>query len=240
MEIFSVLFGKVLGFIYDLIPNYGITIILFTILTKILLFPLTYKQLKMSKEMAVIQPKMKAVQEKYKNDKEMMNRKMLELYKEHNYNPFSGCLPSIVNLILIIGLFGVLREPGKYVFATQELLEQATHQPFLWIPNLSLPDLMSNLIPAGPEFLTKIPGLLPIVSAVLTYFSMQMTPMPAQQEGQKQPNMMAVLKFLMPGMILLYGTGFSAGLVLYWTTSTLLQIVQQYFMNRMNKAEEMN
>ena len=173
MSIFAEVFGYLLGLIYNLVQNYGVAIIIFTLLTKLILMPFTIKQLRSSKAMAALQPKMKEIQEKYKDNKEKQNQMMVELYKEHNYNPLSGCLPLLIQFPIIIGLFTALREPGTYVFVNNpDLLELATQQSFLWMKNLSNPDLISNIFSTGPAWLIGLPGLMPVMSAALTYFQM--------------------------------------------------------------------
>lgn len=238
MSIFAEVFGYLLGLIYGVVKDYGVAIILFTLITKLILMPFTIKQLRSSKEMAAIQPKMKEIQEKYKNDKEKQNQKMLELYKEHNYNPLSGCLPLLIQFPIIIGLFTALREPATYVFANNpELLETATHQTFLWMQNLSQPDLMSNIFSSGPEWLMRMPGLMPILSAVLTYFQMSSMNSAQAGAGANQNSSLKMMQTIFPLMILFWGTSLSAGLILYWTVGSIFQIGQQYLMKRPTKGE---
>lgn len=224
MGFLAELAGMLLRFIYDLVGNYGISIIIFTLVTKLLLFPLTLKQLQSSRQQQLIQPKMKEISEKYKNDKDKQSQALLELYKEHGINPFSGCLPLLIQLPIIIGLFNALREPGVYVFADSvELLEAATHQAFLWIPNLSKPDLLMNILPDNvPEFMNNLPGLMPIISAAFTYIQMSSTP--GMDNGGSSMKIMAII---MPAMFLMWGTSLSAGLILYWTISSIFQFIQQ-------------
>lgn len=237
MTIFAQIFGYLLGFIFSFVKDYGITIIIFTLLTKLLLLPLTIKQLKSSKEMAAIQPKIKEIQEKYKSNPEKMQQLTMELYKEHNYNPLSGCLPILIQFPIIIGLFTALRQPELYVFADNpELLKIATHDAFLWVPNLSEPDLLVNIFKNGPEWLVTLPGILPITSAALTYFQMK-TMNSSSGANEAAATQMKVMQTIFPIMILFWGKSFSAGLILYWTVGNLFQIVQQYLMNRQVKGD---
>lgn len=236
MAILAQFFGYILGQIYGFVQDYGISIIIFTLLTKLLLMPITIKQLKSSREMAALQPKIKALQEKYKNDKEKQSQMMMELYKEHNYNPLSGCLPLLIQMPIIIGLFTALRQPENYVFASDpDLLISATHDTFLWIKNLAEPDLMSNLFSTGPAWLLGLPGLMPILSAALTYF--QMSSMNSMQGDVAQNSSMKTMQLILPAMILFWGTSMSAGLILYWTVGNIFQIIQQYIMKRPIKGE---
>ena len=204
-----------MNFLYGIVGNYGITIILFTVVVKLVLLPLTIQQLKSTKAMSVIQPKIKELQEKYKNDKEKLNVKTMELYKEHKINPVGGCLPLLIQLPIIFGLFEVLREPTKYI--ADPVFTTAVNEAFLWIPNLSEPD--------------KI--ILPILAGITTYFSMN-----SANTGAIQNQTMKMMNMILPFMILWWGRSFPAGLTLYWVVSNLFQMAQQYLMPKVGKSKE--
>ncbi|MEW9121440.1 MAG: YidC/Oxa1 family membrane protein insertase [Thermotaleaceae bacterium] len=214
------MFGKPLGmllnFLYGLIGNYGISIIFFTIIVKLILMPLTFQQLKQTKLMADLQPKMKELQNKYKNDKETLNIKTMELYKEHKVNPVGGCLPLLIQMPIIFGLFAVLREPVKYI--TDPSFVQAVNESFLWIPNLSEPD----------------PIILPVLAGITTYFSMNS----ASNAGAAQNPSMKTMNMIFPFMILWWGRSFPAGLTLYWVVSNLFQAGQQFVIQRVGTPKE--
>jgi len=237
LAIFAQIFGYLLGLIYGVVKDYGIAIIIFTLITKLLLMPFTIKQLRSQKAMADIQPKMKEIQEKYKDNKEKQNQMLVELYKEHKYNPLSGCLPLLIQFPIIIGLFTAMRQPETYVFVNNpDLLAQATQDAFLWIGNLSLPDLMSNIFKSGPEWFLGFPGLMPIISAALTYFQMSSTTT-STGGSDAMNNQMKIMQIFFPVMILFWGKTMSAGLILYWTVGSIFQIVQQYIMKRPAKGD---
>lgn len=204
--------GALLKLIFDLTNNYGLSIILFTVVVKLLTVPLTLKQTKSMKELQEIQPKLKKLQEKYKNDKEQLNIKTMELYKEHNISPFGGCLPLLIQFPIIIGLFAALREPGVYVFQSQAAYE-SINTSFLWLSNLAIPD----------------PYLwgLPLLAGLTTYLSSvtMSTGAPADQ-NQK------IMTYFMPIMIFWWGKSFPAGLTLYWVVSNVFQTVQQLIIKR--------
>lgn len=226
--------GSILHFIYGVIPSYGLSIIIFTLIVKFALVPLTIKQMKSTKEMSKIQPELKKLQEKYKNDKETLNVKQMELYKEHSINPFAGCLPLLVQFPIIIGLFSVLREPITYVFNGDAVAyAEAIAQNFLWLKDLSQPDLIGTMLPSAPEFLKTMPGILPIASAVLTYFSFS-----TMNTGQQENQMTKSMKLFMPLMILMWGRTFSAGLIIYWTVSNAFQLVQQVLIQGVNTSSK--
>ncbi len=115
MSSISTLFGYILNFIYELVKNYGLAIIILSILLKIVLLPLSIKQQKTMKKTAKIQEKVKELQEKYKNDQMKMNQEMMDLYKKENLSPFSGCLTSIIQIILLFAMFGLVRSPLTYM-----------------------------------------------------------------------------------------------------------------------------
>jgi YidC/Oxa1 family membrane protein insertase len=193
--------GLLLKWIFDLIGDYGLSIIVFTVVVKLVMVPLTVKQMKSMKKMQEIQPKIKEVQEKYKNDKEQLNVKVMELYKEHKVSPFGGCLPLLIQFPIIIGLFAVLRKPELYGFS-----EEIVASGFLWVPNLSLAD----------------PWILPLLAGATTYLSsITMTSMSKGDPTQK------IMTYFFPIMIFWWGRSFPAGLTLYWVVSNIFQAVQQ-------------
>ena len=111
MSSISSLFGYILNFIYNLVNNYGLAIITFSILLKLILLPLSIKQQKTMKKTAKIQSKMKEIQDKYKNDQMKMNQEMMDLYKREKLSPFSGCLTSIIQIVILFAMFGLVRSP---------------------------------------------------------------------------------------------------------------------------------
>ena len=111
----SNLFGYALNFIYEMIQNYGLAIILFSVLLKIILLPFSIKQQKTMKKTAELQVKVKELQEKYKNDQMKLNQEIMDLYKKENMSPLSGCLPSIIQIILLLAMFGLVRNPLTYM-----------------------------------------------------------------------------------------------------------------------------
>lgn len=217
MGFIAVPLGYLLTFIYKLVGNYGISLIILTVLVKLLLYPLYFKQIKSTASMSSLQPKMKAIQEKYKNDKEKMNEEMGKLYKEENFNPMGGCLPMLIQLPIIWGLFTLLRNPIKYM--ADENMIFAVHQSFLWIKDLGQPDLW----------------ILPIAAAVSTYISFAMTQqLTGQNEmmGGQGKSMNMIMKYFFPLSILWLARAYPAGLAIYWAGGQFIQI----FLNiRMNK-----
>lgn len=114
-EFFANIFGYLLNFLYNIVNNYGIAIILFTVIIKLLLLPLSIKQQKTMKKTVKIQEKVKVLQFKYKNDQEKLNQEMMNLYKSENMSPFSGCLTGIIQLLLLLSIFYLVRSPITYM-----------------------------------------------------------------------------------------------------------------------------
>ncbi len=211
--------GLLLSFIYGLIGNYGITILIFTLIVKCALYPLYAKQITSTANMSKIQPKLRELQQKYANDKETLNIKTMELYKEENFNPMAGCLPMLIQMPIVIGLFTLLRDPMNFMTGTTMLM--AIHEKFLWIMDLSQPD----------------PWILPVAAGITTFISFVQTQ--KQQSGNaanaQMAPMMNMMKYFFPIMIVWMGRSFPAGLTIYWFFGTFIQI---FFNLHLNKVRE--
>ena len=228
MSIIYSILGSLLKIIYDMVGHYGWSIIIFTLIVKIALLPLSHAQNRSMKEMQALQPKMDEIKKKYPNNQEKQSQLTMELYREHNVNPFMGCLPLLVQFPLLIGLFGVLRNPVQYVFGTEAAFQQAD-QGFFWIKSMSQPDV----IMVGA---VAIPFILPIISAVATYVDSML-----MQRGQPKNQMTTTMTYMMPILLLIWGRTFPSGVILYWTVSNLFSIVQkQLLMPAMNSDKKDN
>ena len=197
------IFGYLLNFLYNILNNYGLAIIIFSILVKVLLLPLTVKQQKAMEKSTKMQEEMKSLQFKYKNDPEKLNREMMDLYKRENMSPFSGCLSSIVQIILILAVFYLVRSPLTYMRKVEadvindysSKLEQRTNYPEVQIIkefgnqdqtvylNMNLLGLDLSSVPSSnlQDFKTLIIPFLYVVSSVI---SMKLT-MNMQQTKNK-------------------------------------------------------
>ena len=184
--------------------NYGVAIIVMTVFIKMLLYPLTVKQIRSMKAMSELQPKMKALQEKYKDDKVKLQSEISNLYKVSGVNPLSGCLPLVVQMPILIAIFYAIRD-YQYVGPTT----------FLWLADLANPD---------PTY------VLPVISAATTFVQSLQT-MPDTSSAQNK-----MMLYFMPVFIGYISLQFSAGLVLYWIITNLVQILQQWWMARATKA----
>lgn len=215
MNIISNALGHVLRIIFEIVQNYGLSIILFTILVKVLLLPLTIKQTKSTKAMQDIQPKIKEIQTKYKDKPEKQQQEIMKIYTEAKINPLAGCLPLLIQMPILIALFSVLREPVTYKVFTDQAQFANAAKGFLWIKDLTTPDY-----------------ILAILSGVTT-FLMQTLMMPQDQ----QQGSMKIMTYVMSGMMLFWGFSFPAGLTLYWTIGNVFAIAQHYLVMNPLKAK---
>ena len=185
--------------------NYGIAIILMTILVKALMYPLTAKQVRSMKAMQELQPALKKLQKDYKNNPQLLQQKMAELYKEAGVNPLAGCLPLLIQMPILMGVYYCL-----YGYS------YSGDPTFLWLPSLSDTD---------PLY------VLPILSALTTYIQQKQTMANNGQDNQQ----MKIMSYMMPLFIGWISLNFPSGLVVYWVTMNLCQIAQQWYMFRGEK-----
>ena len=271
--------GWVLARIYVLIPNYGLTIIVLTVLIRLVLLPLGIKQIRSMQHMQLVQPKIKALQQKYKGNKQKQQEEVMKLYREYGVNPFSGCWPVLLQFPVLIAMYSVLRFPqhpihvpeGTELYrvvtaqippvsSPQEIPE--TSQPsegtdFLGMnllctasqagnPNALVGDRISvngetvaveYPVDCGSGWLTRIPYYVFVVFMFGTTYFQQRQMQKASPPGASSSQQQALLR-IMPIMFGVFGFFFPAGLVVYWTTSNLWQIGQQYFMLRNRPSAE--
>ncbi len=208
-------------FFYIWTGNYGIAIIMLTLLVKLLFFPLANKSYTSMSKMKKLQPKMMELREKYGDDKARMNQELMALYKQEKVNPMSGCLPIVVQIPVFFSLYKVL-------FVSIEM----RHAPFFgWIQDLSAPDPTSvfnlfGLIPWDPPSMLHI-GVWPLIMGITMLLQQKLNPAPADPVQAK------VMMFLPVMFTFLFAT-FPAGLVIYWTWNNILSIAQQWvIMKRM-------
>ncbi|MBW2410590.1 MAG: membrane protein insertase YidC [Deltaproteobacteria bacterium] len=199
--------------IHDVIPNYGITIILLTLLIKIFLWPLGAKSYKSMSEMKKIQPLMKEIREKYKDDKKKMNEEVMALYRTYKINPLGGCLPMVFQIPVFFALYRML-------YQAIEL----RHAPFfLWINDLSAPDRLFNFGFSIPFM--EPPYGIPVLTLVMGASMILQQKMSPPMGDPAQAKMM----MLMPVVFTVIFINFSSGLVLYWLVNNIFSIAQQYY-----------
>ncbi len=219
-EVFSIL----ISFIYGYIPNFGVAIIIMTLMVKLVTFPLNNKQIKSAKKMQLLQPEMKKIQNKYKDDKEKQNRAVQEFMKENNMNPLAGCLPLLVQFPVLIGVFRLLREPDQFLnmdVINPYLFQQAEIINLLVVPNIGFDNFFSQI---------SIYYIFPLIAGATTYLYSKMS-MPADS-SQK------MLMYMMPVMITVFSFSFPVGLVIYWIMNNVFSIGQHKFIVHLDQIKE--
>lgn len=196
--------------IYSLIGNWGLTVILLTVIVKLVLWPLTTAQVRSSRKMSRLQEPLKKIKEKYRDNPQKLQAETLKLFRENRINPAAGCLPVFIQIPIFLGLYFMLRTTAEMRFV-----------PFLWIKDLSLPDTIATI--------QGLPiNILPLIMGVSMVWQMKMMPTPSM--GGAQQWMLKV----MPIIFLIFCYNFPAALVLYWTVQNLLTILQQMILNKKN------
>ncbi len=234
------LVAQLLRLLYGITHNYGFAIILLTIIIRVVLYPLMQKQMVSMREMQKIQPLMKAIQSKYKNDKERLNKELMALYKVHKVNPMSGCLPLLIQMPILILLFQTLRK-FEYLDPSGNI-----SGGFLWIANQvevmveNIPTIVAGL--AAPEQLIHLPGngifniqalgIMPFLIGGSMWYQQKMTTAGSGASGGSAEQTQKMMTIMMPLMIGFMSFSLPSGLTLYWLTSTLLGIGQQYLINK--------
>lgn len=224
MRILATPLGYLLSWLYQLVGNYGITLVIFTIAIKICLYPVYAKSMKSTMKMGKLQPKMQELQQKYGKDKEVYNQKLSELYKSEGASMYGGCLPMLIQTIIIMGLFSLLRTPMTYM--NSETMLFAIHEPFLWIRDLSQPDKW----------------ILPIAAGLATFIAYSKNTSPTSMgpsTSAQQANMMTkTMKYFFPIMILWFARTYPAGLAIYWFLSQVVQIFYNLRFSAWKKKQE--
>ncbi len=203
-----------IDWLYSLVGNFGIAILLVTVIVKVLFFPLANKSYVSMSKMKLVQPKMTEIREKYKDDKQKQQQAMMELYKTEKINPLAGCLPMVIQIPVFFSLYKVL-------FVTIEM----RHAPFFgWIQDLSAPDPTTvfnlfGLIPWDPPSFLMI-GVWPLIMGITMFLQMKMNPAPAEPAQQ-------MIFTWMPVLFTFMLAAFPAGLVIYWAWNNTLSVTQQ-------------
>jgi YidC/Oxa1 family membrane protein insertase len=208
----SIPFLYILHFFHQFTNSYGIDIILLTVLLKILTAPLTHKSYASMKQMQKLQPQMERLKEKFKDDREKLNKEIMEMYRRNGVNPLGGCLPMVVQFPVFIGLYNALYIPIEL-----------RHAPFLWINDLSKPDWQSLPFEFAGWHL-GVPVLTILMGASM-FIQQWMTPTAGDPNQRK-------LMLMMPLIFTFMFVTFPAGLTIYWLINNVLSIAQQWWINR--------
>jgi YidC/Oxa1 family membrane protein insertase len=210
---------EALRYLYRVLGNYGLAIIVLTAFVKLVTAPLTRTTFRNMREMQKIQPQMAKLREKFKDDQVALQKEMMELYRRHHVNPFSGCLPMLLQMPIFFGLYSALSQAIEL-----------RHAAFiLWIKDLSAPDRL--LIPGIPATMPLIGGGLPVLTLLMGVSMLLQQWLSPQQGDPTQQRMMMFMPLLFTFMFI----NFPAGLALYWLVNNVLTIGQQYLMMRSTK-----
>lgn len=261
-------FGELLNFLYNLIGNYGVAIILFSIIVKLILLPMSIKQQKSMKQANKMQEEMIKIQEKYGNDKEKINQEIIELYKKTGTNPFSGCFISIIQFLLIISVFIMVKSPLTYVKKVDtnviekyktELKEKKGENTNTAYPEIAIlrefgdsnEQIYLNMNFLGID-LSAIPTdsnsdikawIIPILYVLTSILSMKLT-MNTQNNKSEKDNenqaaqMNKTMMYMVPIMSVSIAIIAPLGLALYWFMSNILSIIERLFVDKFQKQKE--
>jgi len=223
---------NVLMLLYHLFGSMALSIIVLTLIVRLALFPLTLKQLKSTKATQAIQPLIADVKKKYKDQKEQYAA-MQAIYKEYGVNPVAGCLPLLVQLPVLYGLFFALREAlNVNNLPSAQFLHSLNQSIYPLLPKFIIPPDPYMIWFGGPINLghPDPTHILPVLAALATFLQLRMS-QPRARTGAKDAmsQQMAIMQYIMPFVTLIFAWTFPAGLALYWTTTSVFSMVQQYF-----------
>jgi len=205
--------------LYQLTGSYAASIILITIIIRAALIPLQVKSTNQQAKMAELQSQVDEIKVRYARDQTAMNEKINELYSKQGVSTMAGCLPTLIQLPIILGLYQLLREPLTYMADTPGMLA-AVHESFLWVPDLSQPDAW----------------ILPILAGLTTYLS---TMVATKGQSAATAGAMKGMTYFSPIMIFIFGKSFAAGLALYWCIGNIFMLVQSIILNKKRDKDKL-
>lgn len=250
MGAISTFLGLIIKFIYDIVQNYGWAIIIFTIIVRIILLPLNIKQQKSMMRMQKISPVLKEVQEKYKNDKEKLNKETMKIYQDHKISPLAGCLPMLIQFPILIALIKVIYDPGQFMFGLQNTANALKLYPEA--TNITVAKLIMAVKECGLNSnfygisLISIPDwkifnalwFFPIMATVATFLSSRVTQaMTANTVTDQQQQQTKMMNTLFPLMTAFFTFTMPVAASLYWTISSAIQVVQTYVLKKLIKVD---
>jgi YidC/Oxa1 family membrane protein insertase len=211
----------VFGWMNGFVGNYGLIIIIFAFLIKLVTYPLSMASTKSMKKMSALQPVLKELQEKYKDNPAKLQSELGRIYKEAGVNPIGGCLPVVLQMPLLFAMF--------YVFRSSIELRQHS---FLWAKDLSVPDSIFDFAFSIPMYGNHI-AVFPILMAVTVFIQQKITPSTQSNEQMK------VMMYMFPAMMLLFFNNMPAGLGLYYLMFNIFSVAQQFYINKTTTADDM-
>ena len=219
--------SSILEGLNSVVHSYGIAVILFTVIMRLIILPLDLKSKKATMKMNEIQPKLEEINKKYKNDPDKRNRKTMELYQKNKINPLGGCLPLLIQMPLFFALFAALKQISDFH------VQQKSIESFLWIRNIWVADspFVDLYGKSIPLFSANWNGLfiLPILAGITSYYQMKLS---SPQSSSKQKDQMAGFSIIMPLMSVWFCSMYTASFAIYWVASNIFQIVQQLLYNK--------
>ena len=257
--------GALIRLIYNIVgQNYGLSIIIFTILTKVLLFPITYKQSKAMDEMSKLGPIEKEIREKYKGNKEKMSEELMKAYEEHKVNPMGGCLPLLIQLPIIIAMFYIVKQPLTYIMQMPKEQLQEYTQEYLGKEEVTDNDIKAyeiqvadkndliNMEFAGLDFgdvpskafsknaeekASYISLLIPVLSLILSLIQTKIN-QKSNKMTEEQLEQQKTMNLMMPIMSAYISYIMPLALGVYWLLGSVLQIITQFIINKMLKNQK--
>ncbi|MFI3226813.1 MAG: membrane protein insertase YidC [Clostridia bacterium] len=267
-DFIAIPFGWVLEQIYNFVGSYGVAIILFTIFTKLIMLPLMLKSKKSMRQVQKLQPKINAIQAKYKNNKQKQQEEMAKLYQEEKVNPAGSCLPTLITLPIMLGLYYVIQQPLTYLMGIPEdTVMQIAAALNIEVTSLRLSEITiaseafnnfaavssitPDLIPIDFNFicfnLAKTPSitepsillLIPILSGITSFLTMQVSQKLQGTDNSNQPQSMKTMLYMMPFMSAYFGFILPAGVGIYWITGNVLSMAQEFFMTKYLEKDDL-
>lgn len=255
------IFGYLLKWLYNIVGgNYGIAIILFTIILRIILLPITIKQQKTMKKTSELQGKMQEIQFKYKNNPEQMNKEVMDLYKRENVSPFSGCISAIVQLVVILSVFWLVSKPLTYMnhvssetienYKNEIVEENGSISNYYEIEIIQKKSEQNEDVRINMDFfgldLSKVPSqnlgdfkvyIIPILYVISSVLSIRLTTGSKTKKGEENPNDMTQqmnksMSYIMPIMAVSIAFVAPLGLAMYWFISNVLMILERLLINK--------
>ncbi|HVA60840.1 MAG TPA: membrane protein insertase YidC [Mycobacteriales bacterium] len=230
--------------------SWALSIVLLTLAMRLLLVPLFVKQIRMQRQMQVMQPKIKELQAKYKNDKERLNKEIMAVYRDHGANPLTGCLPLVLQFPIFIGLFHVLSSiqpkvtvvSGKLVGTyrtvpgfSHTLIQSAAHARIFGVPVAAAFTSSANVLKylSANQASTRIlVAILIVVMAATTFLTQRQLMARNSATGTQMPQQQKMIMYVLPVFFVAFGFRFPLGVLLYWVTSNVWALVQQHFVIR--------
>jgi YidC/Oxa1 family membrane protein insertase len=219
--------------IYNYLPikDLGVTIILLTILIRVLLLPLSYKAARTQREITKVQPKLKEIQAKYKDNKEEQAKKLMEIYKEHKINPLSGIVPILIQLPVLIALYrafmGFINDPSLLPLYSFVKIPETINATFLGIIDLAVPSIALAVVAGALQF------------AFSRIVSPPKSKTKKKSSGGLGASMTSQMTYFLPVLTVILGAKFPAGLPLYWSTTTLFSLTEQIVVKRKSEKKDL-